>query len=297
MSQPLPPSLARPLVDVAHLTGADVGSSFEPVLVDCRFDLADPGAGEAGWREARIPGSRYLHLERDLSGPVQRGRSGRHPLPSPDALRARFAELGVDADAPVVFLDAGDGAFAARAWWLACWLGHPQAHVLDGGWRAWQAAGGEVETGPPAAPERAAGWPMRATLVPLADASDVLGTFRTQRPLVDARSQQRFEGVKEPIDPVAGHIPGARCMPYTENLDADGRFRDAEALHARWAPALGEDPAHAICYCGSGVTAAHNVLAAVAAGLPAPRLYVGSWSEWITDPSRPVATGPGTAGA
>ena len=295
MSQPQPPSLARPLLDADHLTGADVGSAFDPVIVDCRFDLAYPDAGETAWREARVPGSRYLHLDRDLSGPVRRGRTGRHPLPPADALRARFAALGIDADAPVVFLDAGDGAFAARAWWLACRLGHPQAHVLDGGFRTWQAAGGAVETGPPAEPAPAPAWPVRAALVPLAEASDVLGTLRAEHPLVDARSPQRFQGLSEPIDPLAGHIPGARCMPHTENLGADGRFLDAGALHARWAPVLGEDPAHAISYCGSGVTAAHNVLAAVAAGLPAPRLYVGSWSEWITDPSRPVASGPGPA--
>lgn len=295
MSEQLPPSLARPLVDAAHLTGADVGSAFEPVIVDCRFDLADPDSGEAAWREARIPGSRYMHLDRDLSGPIRRGRTGRHPLPSADALRARFAELGVDADAPVVFLDAGDGAYAARAWWLACWLGHPQAHVLDGGLGAWQAAGGEIESGEAPAPERAASWPVRAALVPLADASDVLGTFRSEHPVIDARAPERFEGKQEPIDPVAGHIPGARCLPYKANVTADGRFADAETLRARWEPALGDDPAHAICYCGSGVTAAHNVLSAVIAGLPAPRLYVGSWSEWITDPARPVATGHGRA--
>jgi thiosulfate/3-mercaptopyruvate sulfurtransferase len=294
MAEPLPASLALPLLDAAHLSGADVGSAIEPVFVDCRFDLRDPDAGEASWRQARVPGSRYLHLDRDLSGPVTKGRTGRHPLPDADALRRRFAEIGVDADAPVVFLDDADGAMAARAWWLACWLGHPQAHVLDGGLRAWRAAGGAVEDTAPEEPRPAASWPIRAALLPVADASDVIGTFRTEHPLVDARAQQRFEGVQEPLDPIAGHIPGARCVPHGGNVDRDGRFLAEDALLDRWAPVLGDDAARAICYCGSGVTAAHNVLAIVAAGLPAPRLYVGSWSEWITDPSRPVASGPGT---
>ena len=292
MNSPRPPSLARPLVAAEAILAPE--NALPPIVVDCRFDLSSASAGSSRYIDGHIPGARYLHLENDLSGRIQSGRTGRHPLPDPDALRGRFAQIGVDAEGPVVFYDDAGGAFAARAWWLACWLGHPCAHVLDGGWARWLEAGGAVEKGTPADVANAPGWPMRAPLLTAADASDVIGSFTNDTALIDARAAQRFEGIAEPIDPVAGHIPGARCMPHTANLGPDGTFLGAEALIERWGAVLGNDSGKAICYCGSGVTAAHNVLAATAAGFAPPRLYVGSWSEWITDPGRAIATGPGT---
>jgi thiosulfate/3-mercaptopyruvate sulfurtransferase len=286
-----PPSLTSPLVAVDELRRRLTRGDAAPVIVDCRFRLDAPEAGEAAWRTARIPGAAYAHLDRDLSDPVVPGRTGRHPLPAPATTRARLAALGVAHDAPVVFVDDAGGAFAARAWWLACAAGHRDAHVLDGGLGAWTAAGGELDPAPPAAADPAAPWPEAPPLLAAVDADEVLADLGA-RVLVDARAAPRFEGEEEPIDPIAGHIPGARCAPFTDNLGADGHFRDAGALAERWRALLGPDPAAAVCYCGSGVTAAHNVLAAVAAGLPAPRLYGGSWSEWITDPERPVVTGP-----
>lgn len=284
--RPRPPlSLRQPLRAVEALADGD------PVIVDCRFRLDDTAAGEAAWRAGHIPGSRYAHLDRDLSDPVVPGRTGRHPLPSVASIRQRFAALGIDGDRPVVFLDDAGGPYAARAWWMACLAGHPQAQVLDGGWQAWLAAGGEPATDVTGAPAPAAPWPERPALVAAVDAA-VLAAGGV--PMLDARARPRFEGSVEPLDPVAGHIPGARCAPFGDNLAADGRFLPGAALRERWAPLLGPEPAAAICYCGSGVTAAHNVLAAVAGGLPAPRLYPGSWSEWVTDPARPVATGPET---
>ena len=292
MDSSRPPSLARPLITPEAVM--DPGKGLPPVIVDCRFDLASASAGGSRYADGHIAGARYLHLERDLSGPIRPGSTGRHPLPEADALRSRFADIGVDADGPVVFYDDAGGPFAARAWWLACWLGHPCAHVLDGGWARWLEAGGPTETGTPTSAERASPWPIRAPLLTAADASDVIGTFTSRTPLIDARAAQRFEGIAEPIDPVAGHIPGAACMPHTENLGPQGTFLPSEALAARWGAVLGGNAGKAICYCGSGVTAAHNVLAVTAAGFAPPRLYVGSWSEWITDPARTIATGPGT---
>ncbi|MCC5887304.1 MAG: sulfurtransferase [Gammaproteobacteria bacterium] len=289
-------SITRPLIQTAELQAALKGAPpaaaprQAPVLVDCRFALDDPQAGIRAWQQSRLPGARYGHLEQDFSGPVQPGRSGRHPLPDAAALIERLRSWGVGPDTPVVFYDASGGPFAARGWWLACHLGHPAAAVLDGGLDAWLAAGGELETGPPALPtEPAPVWPQRPPLLEAASVADVTAALGSATPLLDARSPERFAGVQEPIDPVAGHIPGARCMPHAGNLDGQGRFLPASDLAARW---RGQDANAAICYCGSGVTAAHNVLAAVAAGLGRPRLYVGSWSEWITDPSRPVARGP-----
>ena len=328
MSSPF--SLSRPLVSAIDLLAALSGKPVPgldaqaPVLLDCRFQLDDPEAGFLAWQQARLPGARYGHLERDFSGPIEPGRSGRHPLPEPAALMARLRSFGVGPDTPVVFYDASGGPFAARGWWLACHLGHPAAFVLDGGMEAWREAGGELETDPPGPPANPAPpWPERPPLLAAATVADVEAAMeRAAKPeqatvgadlsanapshsndsqevrgrvrshggllLVDARSPERFAGEQEPIDPVAGHIPGAVCLPHGGNLDARGRFLPAADLAARW---QGRDVDAAICYCGSGVTAAHNVLAAVAAGIGRPRLYVGSWSEWITDPTRPIAHG------
>lgn len=277
-----------PLITAEDLQAALSGAK-PPLLVDCRFRLDDASAGEAAWRQSRLPGARYAHLERDFSGPVVPGSSGRHPAPGVAAVVASLRHLGVGPDDPVVFYDDAGGPFAARGWWLACHAGHPAAQVLDGGLAAWTAAGGDLETGPPppARPEAPA-WPRRPPLLEAATAGDVLAAIAAGASLLDARSPERFAGEVEPIDPVAGHIPGALCLPHGGNLATDGRWRGREELARRWS---GIDADAAICYCGSGVTAAHNVLAAVQAGVGRPRLYVGSWSEWIRDPERPVATG------
>ena len=265
------------------------------VILDCRFDLARPAWGEAAFGEARIRHARYAHLDRDLSGAL-RPDSGRHPLPAPQALAARLGSWGIAAGVQVVAYDQGPGAFAARLWWLLRWLGHPAVAVLDGGLAAWQAAGLEVETAAPAAahPRPFEGRPHTDALITTGQLEQWLtaGELTSgEHVLIDARGADRFAGRNETIDPVAGHIPGARSHPFTDNL-ADGRFLPAAALRERYLRTLGERrPEQAVCMCGSGVTACHTLLALQIAGLPGARLYGGSWSEWIRDPARPVATG------
>lgn len=280
---PTPPLIAAEALLAAYAAGRP------PVVVDCRFRLDDPQAGATAWRTSRLPGAGYGDLEQDFSGPVEPERSGRHPLPDMNRLRDRFRSWGIGATTPVVFYDDAGGPFAARAWWLACHSGHPHAQVLDGGMAAWIAAGGELDSDPPAPPgPPAPPWPDRPPLLEAVTAAQVAGLLGSGTPLLDARTRERFAGEAEPIDPVAGHIPGALCLPHGDNLGPDGRWLPPQELAARWA---GIDADHAVCYCGSGVTAAHNVLAAVHAGVGRPRLYVGSWSEWIQDPEHPVATG------
>jgi len=269
-------------------------------VIDCRFTLASAGATNAAevtgqgrrlWQEAHIPGAVYAHLDEDLSGPIVPGRTGRHPLPDREALARRFGDWGITPDCQVVAYDDAGGAFAARLWWLLRWMGHRSVAVLDGGWSAWPAADlpTEAETASAIHPVKfQIGEPLVATV----DAQDLLGPDgQPVERLLDARGVARFAGEVEPIDPVAGHIPGALCAPFTDNLRG-GRFLSPTELQARFVALLdprGSD--HTVCYCGSGVTAAHNILAAVHASLSAPKLYAGSWSEWITDPARPVATG------
>jgi thiosulfate/3-mercaptopyruvate sulfurtransferase len=261
------------------------------VVVDCRFSLKDPGEGAARYAEGHIPGARYAHLERDLSGSVVPGRTGRHPLPDPARLAARFSEWGIDATKRVIAYDDSVGAFAARLWWLLHWLGHETASVLDGGIAAWTARGLPLSTNP------AEGRP--ATFVPdvrtslVADADEVERVrARDDHRLLDARDGARFRGEVEPIDPVAGHIPGAHSLPFLSLTDS-GHVRPPGDVLASFAAVLGHVPAqNAIAYCGSGVTAAHLVLTAEYAGLGRMRLYPGSFSEWIADRTRPVATGP-----
>jgi thiosulfate/3-mercaptopyruvate sulfurtransferase len=261
-------------------------------VVDCRFYLADPDRAAAEYHAAHIAGAVYAHLDHDLAGPVQPGRTGRHPLPAIDALADTFGRWGIGPGVQVVaYDDAGGALAAARLWWLLRWLGHDAVAVLDGGWAAWRDAGLPVRTGTEArSPRRFTAQPQPADT---ASADDVarLAADPAGR-VLDARGADRFRGENETIDPVAGHIPGARSAPYADNLDADGRFRSPDALRARYAALLGgADPADTVIYCGSGVTAAHDVLAMQFAGLAGAKLYAGSWSEWITLPSRPVATG------
>jgi thiosulfate/3-mercaptopyruvate sulfurtransferase len=282
------------LIDSATLRGLD---SRSRVLLDCRYDLLDPDAGRRAYREAHIPGARYADLARDLSGPVT-AASGRHPLPAPAALARFFAGAGIAEDSQVVAYDEGSGSFAARAWWLLNWLGATRVAVLDGGFKAWVAGGGPVESGAAPMPvDAAAAAAVAARLTggvrmnSVATTAEVLQAVGDPgRLLVDARAAERFAGIVEPIDPVAGHVPGAVNHPFSGNLDPDGRFLDPDELRRRWEARLdGRSPDRLIAMCGSGVTACHNLLALASAGLAGGKLYAGSWSEWIRDPDRPVA--------
>ncbi len=261
------------------------------VLLDCRFDLADPAAGRQAFARGHIPGATHADLNRDLSAPVS-GNSGRHPLPHPDTFAKTAADWGIDPRTQVIVYDDNNGSFAARAWWMLRWIGVPQVAVLDGGWAAWRAAGGEVDQAQ--APVRSPST-LRPQLRPeavLSAAQVAAALAEPGRLLVDARAAARFAGEVEPIDPVAGHVPGARNHPFTLNLQPDGTLLPAEQLRRRWLEFLGATrPEGLISMCGSGVTACHNLLALEVAGLPGARLYAGSWSEWIRDPARPVARG------
>lgn len=246
-------------------------------LLDCRARLGDPDFGPRAYADGHIPGARYASLDHDFAAPP--GDGGRHPLPDRQRLRDRFRAWGVnDHDQIVVYDDAG-GAFAARAWWCARWLGHEAVAVLDGGFDAWK---GPLSRAQPVVDP--GNFSLRTPLTRETDADTLLADLE-RTTLVDARGRARFDGVEEPVDPVAGHIPGAVCLPFQENLDASGRFKPAEALAERFSRL----PDPVVCYCGSGVTAAHNVLALRIAGRPEPILYPGSWSEWIRDPARPRA--------
>ncbi len=274
------------LIDAETLQAVPARADW--VVVDCRFDLADPDAGRLAWQRGHIPGAVYAHLERDLSGPVTAGR-GRHPLPDPDALVAWLEHHGIGNDTQVVAYDHGPGPMAARLWWLLRWLGHESVAVLDGGLAAWQAAGGELtDTDPERQPRHYHAHPGALPTVETAALAATLERFC----VVDARAPERYRGEHEPIDPVAGHIPGALSRPFTENLDDDGRFLEPRALLSAWAPILQTAGERAlVAQCGSGVTACHHVLALAHAGVGDIALYPGSWSEWIRDPSRPVVTG------
>lgn len=284
------------------------------VIVDCRFALAD---SEEGWREyvqAHIPGAVYAHLNEDLSGPVIAGKTGRHPLPSiplpsqlpnvggdrgqvgvresENSLVEKLSRWGIDSVVQVIAYDSAGGSMAAaRLWWLLRWLGHQAVAVLDGGWQAWLKEGYPVRGGVETRPSRSfmLKGESRGTWMSAAEVKAVLGDARYR--LLDSRTGERYRGENETIDAVAGHIPGAISAPYLDNLDGEGRFLSPEKLRARFERLFAGQPAErVIFYCGSGVTAAHNLLAVAHAGLGDARFYAGSWSEWITDPSRPVAT-------
>lgn len=258
-----------------------------PVVIDTSFDLADPDAGERSYREGHLPGAHYLHLDRDLSG-AKTGRNGRHPLPERVVFAAIVGALGITPQTQVVVYDRQQAMFAARAWWMLRWLGHEAAAVLDGGVAAWQQAGGGLDGTMPAAAAKAP-YPLREPLVASVDAAqlgDRLGRVR----LIDARAPERYRGEVEPLDAQAGHIPGALNRFFKDNLADDGRFKPRDQLRAEWTPLLGAGSAQQVVHhCGSGVTACHSVLAMEAAGLHGSALYPGSWSEWSSDPARPVA--------
>ncbi|MGH8433675.1 MAG: sulfurtransferase [Pseudomonas sp.] len=261
-------------------------------ILDCRFALDDVAYGQRSYAEGHIVGAQFADLERDLSGPIVKGLTGRHPLPEPALLIERLRSWGLDTDSQVVVYDDGPGAFAARAWWLMAWLGKRDGvFLLDGGLKAWREAG-LLLTVEPAVASRGnfSGQPDASLIVSAEQLQQRLGD--PQLTLLDARALPRFRGEVEPIDPVAGHIPGAQCAVFTDNLGADGRFLPAEQLRQRFASQLGQrTPAGLVAYCGSGVTACHNLFALSLAGYGLAPLYAGSWSEWITDPQRPIAKG------
>ncbi len=262
-----------------------------PIVLDISFDLADTAAGERSYGQAHLPGAHYVHLDRDLSAP-KTGRNGRHPLPSREAFAETAGRLGITPQAQVVVLDAQGGMYAVRAWWMLKWLGHEAVAVLDGGLPAWQVAGGPVTREVPSVTPAPA-YPLQASLVPSIDADTL--QQRLQAPelcLIDARAPERYRGDVEPLDPVAGHIPGALNRFFKDNLDADGRFKSPARLRAEFEALLaGRDASDTVHQCGSGVTSCLNLLAMEVAGLKGSSLYPGSWSEWCADPGRPVARG------
>lgn len=263
----------------------ELAGSRPPVLLDVRWQLGGPDQRPA-YEEGHLAGAVYVDLDRELAGPP--GAGGRHPLPDPEAFGAVMRRAGVSAHAPVVVYDGGQGWAAARAWWLLRWTGHPNVRVLDGGLAAWTAAGGGV-TADRVTPEEGDFKPAPG-VVGLLDA-DAAAVRAREGVLLDARAGERYRGEVEPIDPVAGHIPGALSAPTTENVGPDGRFLPAHALRARFEGLGASEGGPVGVYCGSGVSGAHEVLALEVAGI-ASDLYAGSWSEWSSDPARPVATGP-----
>ena len=257
------------------------------IVFDCRHDLADIPAGRRAYDTAHIPGARFVHLDEDLSGP-RTGTNGRHPLPDPEKFRARLAALGMRNGMQAVAYDASGGFFAARLWWMLRWMGHIQVAVLDGGWDAWQQAGSQVTAQVPAIQTGVFNSAVRDISIDTAFIQKKLGL--PQIKVINARSADRFRGENETLDPVGGHIPGAVNRFFKANLAADGRFKTAADLRGEYAQLLGELPPAAVVHqCGSGVTACHNLLAMEIAGLAGSRLYPGSWSEWCSDPRRPVA--------
>lgn len=264
------------------------------VIVDCRFNLAQTNAGRHAYQQGHIPGAIYAHLDEDLSGPIIAGQTSRHPLPAIKTFSQTASQWGIGEGVQVVAYDDRSGAIAARLWWMLHWLGHNNTAVLNGGWSRWLAEDKPISNAsetptprqftPQIRPER------------LATASEVLTRTASETPaLFDSRAPERYRGEYEPIDSVAGHIPGAINAPFAQNLTDDGQFLPPPALKTRFENLLGQvDPSEAVFYCGSGVTAAHNLLALAHSGLGHARLYAGSWSEWITNPERPIAKADAT---
>lgn len=283
----------NPLISVADLATA-LASAPPPMVLDVRFPPSS--AGQAAYQEEHIPGAVFLDRDRILAGPpgtTPGPTGGRHPLPDPAALQEALRNLGVSADHPVVVYDEGSvppGGSVARAWWILRWAGHPNVRVLDGGFQAWKADGRPTSA---EQVERQKGdFTVRPGGLPVLDAAGAAETAATGA-LIDARAAVRFHGEQEPLDPVAGRIPGARNLFYADLVGADGRFLPAAELREKIKKIVGDGESVGT-YCGSGITAAHLALAMTAAGYETPALYLGSWSEWITDPNRPIAKGPVT---
>lgn len=261
------------------------------VIVDCRFDLTNPEWGFADYQRAHIPGAVYADLDHDLAGP-RTATSGRHPLPTPEAFCTTMGRLGIGHPKQVVVYDTTGGSFAARLWWLLKLYGHASVAVLNGGFAAWTGQGLPTETGVHHnAPAYFHGQPNLRMVVSTEEMEKIVSAG--QGKIIDARAPERYRGDVEPIDPIPGHIPGAINRFHQDNLDSHGYFLPGKILAAQFKALVGETPTREeiVAYCGSGVTSCHNLLAMSVAGLPMPRLYVGSWSEWIRDPSRPVARG------
>ena len=276
------------LITAAELAGLRAAGAA-PVIVDTRFDLADTGAGARHYAESHVTGSLYVHLDDDLCN-AKTGRNGRHPLPDRAVFARTVGGLGIGPATQVVALDDQGGPYAARFWWMLKWLGHDAVAVLDGGLAAWREHGGALDSDP-ALPRALPRYPERPAPGGIDEAAGVAGRGAGVA-LLDARSPERFRGDSEPIDKVAGHIPGALNRFHRANLDDAGRFKPAAVLQREFAAVLGDrDPAEVIHSCGSGVTACHNLLAMAHAGLAGSRLYPGSWSEWSAEPSRPIARG------
>jgi thiosulfate/3-mercaptopyruvate sulfurtransferase len=275
----------------SHELAAHISDTDWAVL-DCRFELARPEWGASVYAEGHLPNAIYAHLDRDLSSPVT-STSGRHPLPAVETFVSTLGRRGIDENVQVVAYDQSNGAHASRLWWLLRWVGHVRVAVLNGGFAAWQQAGLPVSKQPGVrqtrrfTPNRA-----RTAVVSTVELEKLLAADQLtsgERALIDARAADRFAGQNETLDPVAGHVPGARNHPFAHNLDAQGRFLPADVLRSKWLETLhGNAPTTAIAMCGSGVTACHNLLALEAAGLPCAQLYAGSWSEWIRDAARPT---------
>ena len=271
------------LVSPGDLAGQLAGQEA-PALLDVRWRLGGP-PGIDSYREGHLPAAAFVDLDRDLAG--RPGAGGRHPLPEPAAFQAAMRAAGVRQDQAVVVYDERDATAAARGWWLLRYFGHEHVRVLDGGYQAWLGAGLPVSTADPA--EEPGDFTARPGHMPVLDAAGASAVAQAGL-LLDARAGERYRGEQEPVDPVAGHIPGAVSAPTADNVNPDGTFRGAADLAARFAALAAGRPAATVgAYCGSGVTAAHEILALALAGIPA-MLYVGSWSDWITDPARPVAT-------
>ncbi len=279
-----PPTLARHLSD----------SNW--VIVDCRFDLSDPASGEELYLESHIPGARYAHLDRDLSG-EKNGFNGRHPLPTAHQMRERFGALGIAPGTQVVAYDADSGMYAARLWWMLRFMRHDEVAVLDGGFARWVREGYDIRRGHEEwRPATFTGTPRDDWWL---DATAVFdGLDDPARLLVDARAEHRFRGESETLDKIAGHIPGAKNYFFQNNLAEDRTFKRADEIRSQWLSLLGGTAVdQVVMYCGSGVTACHNLLALQHAGLGGARLYPGSWSEWSSDASRPIETGDAAATA
>ena len=284
--------MTPPLIDAQTLAERLEDPNW--VVVDCRFRLTQPDAGQALYQKGHVPGARYAHLDHDLAA-APRPDEGRHPLPSPEVFAATLGSLGISNSSAVVVYDDASGAVAARLWWMSRWLGHERVFVLDGGIQAWKGAGLPLETENPtwgpaefSIREVREGWVVQTGDIPL--------EMERGAVLVDARSRERFVGESEPIDPVAGHVPHAVNYPFSAALSSTGLMRDAVELQQELKP-FTDHPGGLIAMCGSGVTACHLLLAVKAAGLGDGRAYIGSWSEWIRDSNRGVATGEDSATA
>ncbi len=266
-------------------------------IFDCSFDLMQPSAGRQQYETAHLPSALFADLNTDLSdkrvNPDSKPASGgRHPLPGPQAFGQWLGRMGVDSNTQVVVYDRQNSGFCGRLWWMLKWVGHEAVAVLDGGLAAWQATGGALERGPGSAPapKTFQAGPAQAALVSVEQVAARLSD--AGQTVIDARAEPRFRGKVEPLDPVAGHIPGALNRPFNLNMQADGRFKPAEQLRSEFLSLLGQrDPATVVHQCGSGVTATANLLAMEIAGLGRAGLFAGSWSQWCADPSRPVAKG------